>query len=293
MSLNYVLVTPARNEEEFIEGAIRSVISQSVLPKKWVIVSDGSTDRTDEIARGYAKAYDFIDFTRMPEHRDRHFAAKVSCFNAGYKLLSGVPCDVVGNLDADITFEPDYFEFLLARFAENPELGVGGTPFVEDGGQYDYRFTNIDHVSGACQLFRRECFEDIGGYKPIRGGGIDWVAVTTARMLGWQTRTFVEKVCFHHRKIGSGTSSALLTHFKQGQKDYNFGSHPLWQLFRASYQLARKPYGIRGLLMLSGYVWSSVRGVERPISADLIRFIRSEQLRRLRQKFSPINARTS
>ena len=69
---------------------------------------------------------------------------------------------------------------------------------------YDYRFTNIEHVSGACQLFRRACFEEIGGYFPIKGGGIDWTAVTTARMIGWQTRTFTDKTCLHHRPMGTG-----------------------------------------------------------------------------------------
>ena len=88
--------------------------------------------------------------------------------------------DVIGNLDADISFGPDYFEFLLAKFYDDPMLGCAGTPFVENGIHYDYRYTNIEHVSGACQMFRKQCFGDIGGYVPIKGGGIDFVAVTTA-----------------------------------------------------------------------------------------------------------------
>ena len=286
MKYSYVLVTPARNEEEYIEGVIESVASQSILPVKWVIVSDGSIDRTDQIVRHHAKTLDFIEFMRMDEHRERNFAAKVECFRAGRELLEGIDHDIIGNLDADITFGPDYFEYLLARFAENPRLGVAGTPFVENGGQYDYRFTNIEHVSGQCQLFRRECFDEIGGYAPIKGGGIDWVAVTTARMRGWETRTFTGKAFFHHRAMGTGNSGGLLVHFKQGQKDYSCGNHPLWEVFRAIYQLAGKPYILRGLLILTGYAWSSVRISKRPIPADLAQFIRAEQLRRLRQKFS-------
>jgi cellulose synthase/poly-beta-1,6-N-acetylglucosamine synthase-like glycosyltransferase len=283
MSLTYALITPARNEEANVEGVIRSVLAQSVPPLKWIIVSDGSTDRTDQIVEAYSRSCEFIELTRLPGARDRNFAAKVACFNAGYDLLNGIDYDIIGNLDADITFAPDYFEYLLARFAENPKLGVGGTPFIENGQQYDYRFTNIEHVSGACQLFRRKCFEDIGGYRPIRGGGIDWVAVTTARMRGWQTRTFTGTSCFHHRKIGTGDAGSLFVHFKQGQKDYALGNHPLWQAFRAAYQLAQKPYGIRGLLLLSGYMWSSATGKERHIPADLMGFVRGEQLRRLKQ----------
>ena len=293
MPCSYVLVTPARNEEDYIEGVIGSVISQSVPPLKWVIVSDGSTDRTDEIVRAYARSRDFIELLRMPEHRGRNFAAKVECFDAGRALLAGIDYDIIGNLDADVSFGPDYFEYLLARFAENPRLGVAGTAFVENGGRYDYRYTNIEHVSGQCQLFRRKCFEDIGGYIPLKGGGIDWVAVTTARMRGWETRTFTEKTFHHHRAMGSGASKGFLVHFKQGQKDYSCGNHPLWELFRAAYQAAGKPYILRGLFILSGYLWASLRVSKRPIPADLTQFIRGEQLKRLRRKFSSLSGRVS
>jgi glycosyltransferase involved in cell wall biosynthesis len=292
MHYSYVLVTPARNEEDYIEGVIGSVGSQSVLPRKWIIVSDGSTDRTDDIVRAHARTRDYIELIRMGEHRGRNFAAKVECFEVGRDFLAGVDYDIIANLDADITFAPDYFEYLLERFAENPRLGVAGTAFVENGGQYDYRFTNIEHVSGQCQLFRRQCFEDIGGYKPIKGGGIDWVAVTTARMRGWETRTFTEKAFVHHRTMGTGNSNGWHVHFKQGQKDYACGNHPLWEVFRAVYQCAGKPYVLRGLLILSGFLWASVRVARRPIPADLVQFIRAEQLRRLRQKFSPSSGRT-
>lgn len=285
MNMTYVLITPARNEEKYIEGVIRSVSAQTVLPRKWVIVSDGSTDRTDDIVQDYAGSHEFIRFTRMPEHRDRSFAAKVACFNAGYALLNGLEYDILGNLDADITFEPDYFEYLLNRFAENPKLGVGGTPFVEKGQHYDYRFTNIEHVSGACQMFRRQCFESIGGYKPIAGGGIDWVAVTTARMTGWETRTFVEKTCVHHRKIGTGTVGPSMLSFKQGRKDYFLGNHPLWEIFRAFYQMTRKPHVIGGGFLLLGYSFAALQKTPVPISKELVDFIRGEQLQRLKKCF--------
>jgi glycosyltransferase involved in cell wall biosynthesis len=284
MRYPYVLVTPAKNEEDYIEGVIKSVASQSVCPVKWIIVSDGSTDRTDQIVRDCAKGLDFIQFIRLDKNRGRNFAAKVEAFEAGRRLLAGIDYDIIGNLDADISFEPDYFEYLLARFAENPRLGVAGTAFLEDGERYDYRFTNIEHVSGQCQLFRRQCFEQIGGYKPLKGGGIDWVAVTTARMLGWQTRTFTGKTSHHHRRMGTGNWSGLHLHFKQGQKDYSCGNHPLWEVCRAFYQSLGKPYVLRGLLIMSGYLWASASIAKRPIPVDLIEFIRAEQLRRLREK---------
>jgi biofilm PGA synthesis N-glycosyltransferase PgaC len=282
-NFTYVLITPARNEEAFIEQTIRSVISQTVLPQKWVIVSDGSTDRTDDIVKAYLPNHPWMELVRMPERRDRHFAAKVGSFNAGYERVRRANVDVIGNLDADITFDSDYFEFLLARFAADATLGVAGTPFVEGTTSYDFRFTSMEHVSGACQLFRRECFEQIGGYVPVKGGGIDWIAVTSARMNGWQTRTFVERVCHHHRPMGTASAGKLRAIFKLGRQDYYLGGHPLWQMFRSCYQMGRKPYLLGGLSLLLGYGSAWIARVQRPVSPELIRFHQHEQMQRLRQ----------
>ena len=129
----YVLITPARNEEAHIEKTIQSVISQSFRPLKWVIVSDGSTDRTDEIVKAHLGGRNWMQFVRLPDQRDRSFAAKVSCFNEGLRHVRDLAFDVIGNLDADISFEPDYFEFLMHKFQAMDKLGVAGTPFKENG----------------------------------------------------------------------------------------------------------------------------------------------------------------
>src|SRR5947207_9908009 len=122
--LTYVLITPARNEEAHIEATIKSVVAQPSRPVKWVIVSDGSTDRTDEIVKRYAAAHDWIELVRMPERTERHFAGKVHAFNAGLERVGESKSDLIGNLDGDVSFEADYFEYLLGRFARNPRLGV-------------------------------------------------------------------------------------------------------------------------------------------------------------------------
>jgi len=281
--LSYAIVTPARNEEKHIQLTLESMVRQSRPPVRWVVVSDGSTDRTDDIVTEYVSRAGWIEFVRLPVERDRTFAAKVHAFNAGLESIRGLSFDLLGNLDADISFEPDYFEYLLARFAENGRLGVAGTPFVEDGSHYDYRFTNIEHVSGACQLFRRECFEEIGGYIPIEGGGIDWTAVTTARMKGWQTRTFVDRTCTHHKPMGTGSSKGQVQAlFRHGRKDCRLGGHPLWQLFRGAYQMTRRPLVVGGSALLAGYFWELAAGRERPISNELVRFNRAEQMARLK-----------
>jgi biofilm PGA synthesis N-glycosyltransferase PgaC len=277
----YVLITPARNEARFIELTIQCVVAQTVRPVKWVIVSDGSTDGTDEIVNRYTAEHPWMELVRMPERRERHFAGKVQAFNAGHARMAELDFDVVGNLDADVSFDADHFEFLTRKFVGDSLLGVAGAPFREGTYQYDYRFTNIENVWGGCQLFRRKCFDDIGGYVPVKGGCIDHIAVVSARMKGWKTRTFTEKVCMHHREMGTAQQGALAAKFKTGSKDYSVGNHPLWELFRMFYQMIQRPLVMGGLALGSGYVWSMIRRVKRPVSQELVAYTRAEQMRRL------------
>lgn len=282
----YVLITPARNEAAFIALTLKSMASQTVKPLKWVIVSDGSTDGTDDIVQRYAAVNDWIELLRMPERKERNFAGKVHAFNAGYARVRGMDYDFIGSMDADLSFEPDYFAFLLSKFDGQPALGLAGTPFKENNIAYDYRFVSIEHVSGACQLFRRECFEAIGGYVPVRGGGIDLIAVTTARMKGWQTRTFPERILMHHRAMGSAKYNPVAIRFKDGEKDYVLGGHPLWEIFRWTYQMSRPPFVIGGCALLAGYISAFLRREPKSVSPELQRFRRGEQMQRLRAKFS-------
>ncbi len=281
--INYVIITPARNEAQYIELTIRAMVAQTRLPLKWVIVSDGSTDGTDEIVGKYTVEHPWIELLRMPERRERHFAGKVHAFNAGYERVSGLHFGIVGNLDADVSFESDHFAFLIGKMEETPQLGVAGAPFREGTYQYDYRFQNIENVWGGCQLFRRECFEAIGGYLPLKGGCIDHVAVLSARHHGWQTRTFTEKVCLHHRQMGTALQGSLTAKFKFGMKDYSVGNHPLWELFRMFYQTTRRPFVVGGLALGIGYAWSQIRRTEILLSPELVAFARREQLQRLKK----------
>ena len=279
----YVLITPARNEAQFIELTIKSVIAQTVRPLKWVIVSDGSTDGTDDIVGKYAAEHDWIELVRMPERRERHFAGKVHAFNAGYARLKDLAFEAIGSLDGDISFDEDHFSFLLRKLAENAALGLVGTPFKEVSQEsYDYRFVSIEHVSGCCQLFRRQCFEDIGGYMPVKSGGVDHIAVLMARMKGWKTWTFTNKICLHHRKIGTAQHNTLMARFRTGAQDYALGGHPLWELFRTIYQTTRRPFIVGGMVLGAGYFWSLLRRLERPIPSEMVKFRRREQMGRLR-----------
>jgi poly-beta-1,6-N-acetyl-D-glucosamine synthase len=194
--------------------------------------------------------------------------------------------EVIGNLDADVTFEPQHFAYLVAKFIENPQLGVAGAPFVEGNYRYDYRFTGTENVWGGCQLLRRACFEAIGGYRPLKGGGVDLVAALTARMHGWETRTFMDSVCVHHRVMNSAMSDRFTRKFKWGRSDYRLGSHPLWQLFRSTYQLTKQPYIVGGLLILIGYFTAYLTRRPRTVSPEVAKFRGREQMQRLKAYFS-------
>ena len=290
--LRYALVTAARNEAAHIDRTIAAVAAQTLKPCTWVIVSDGSTDGTDDVVRAWTERERWIRLLRLDRPQSgRTFAGKAHAVNTGFVSVAGVDFELVGNLDADITLPPDYYEFLVGRFAAMDDLGVAGTPFVEAGHPptshtYRSRFASLDHVSGACQMFRRACFEEIGGYTPIVGGGIDWVAVTRARMRGWTTRTFLERVCTHHRPMGTADRSPFRARFRHGQEAYWVGAHPVWQAIRAVVQTARPPRVIGGLALLVGYLAAWYSGTS-PIPQDMREFHRSEQLRRLRSLLRP------
>ena len=280
---SYVLITPARNEEAFIEKTIESVIHQTVLPVKWVIVDDASTDRTPKIVGRYLAQYPWIELVQRPQRPDRSFAAKVEAFNAGFGRVDGLQYEIVGNLDGDISFEKDHFEFLLGRFLEDPGLGVAGTVFREEGYSSERdSFEGHKFVSGQCQLFRKQCWEEIGGYIPHRAGGIDWMAVTTARMMGWKTQSFREKSFFHYRHCGTANRTVLSSFFSYGQKDYYLGGHPVWELFRVTYRAAKQPYILGGLSLGLGYCWAFLRRTPRPVSRELMAFHRKEQMVKLK-----------
>jgi glycosyltransferase involved in cell wall biosynthesis len=279
---SYVLITPARNEEIFIEKTIESVIHQTVLPVRWVIVDDASTDKTPDIVSRYLVRHPWMEMIRRPPRRDRSFAGKVHAFNAGYDRVKGLRYAILGNLDADISFEEDYIEFLLRKFSEDSGLGVAGTIFGEEGYSSERdSFEGHNHVAGGCQLFRARCFEEIGGFIPNEAGGVDWIAVTTARMMGWKTKSFREKSFLHNRHLGMAERNFLSANFSYGEKDYYLGGHPVWELFRVAYRITKQPYVVGGLALASGYGWAMLRGIRRPISKELMTFHRREQMRKL------------
>jgi hypothetical protein len=283
---SYGLATAAYNEEKIMEQTIESIVSQTLRPQKWIIVSDGSTDRTDEIVKSYAAKYDFIELDRISEDHPRNFTAQVNAINRGFAKLKTLPLDFIGNLDADITVEADYFKLLLDKFAQEPKLGMaGGYIYEKQDGEFKNRSGNsISSVAHGVQLFRHECLEFLGGYEPFSWGGTDSHACVRLRMLGWKVQSIPELKAFHHRPTGAGFGAMRYT-FRGGLMDHYFGTHPVFELFRVARRILAKPYVVGGMVRLAGFIWGYCTGAKREVSDEYTRYLRQEQMSRLRLFF--------
>ncbi|MCI0714047.1 MAG: glycosyltransferase family 2 protein [Chloroflexi bacterium] len=284
MAAKYTLITPARNEADYIEKTLDSVVNQTLKPVRWIIVNDGSTDETGEIAGRYARKYDFIELININGDQQRNFGSKSKAVAFAYDQLAGVDFDYVGNLDADISFDPHYYENILRELEADPRLGIAG------GIRYDYRngaFELVDSarnsVGGPIQLFRRECWETIGGYMALPYGGIDAIAETSARMHGWKVHSFPQYRVYHHRATGTANRSVWSALFRAGIRDYTIGYHPLFEVARTVYRFKQRPYVLGSLVMLAGYFSALLRRFKRPVSPALISFLHREQLSRLKE----------
>jgi poly-beta-1,6-N-acetyl-D-glucosamine synthase len=287
--ITYVLVTAAFNEEAVIEHTLRSVVSQTLLPLRWVIVSDGSTDRTDEIVKKYAAEHDFIQLLRMTDKKHGHnFGAQVRAINAGVDQLKHLQYEFIGNLDADIGLDPEYFQSLFERFRRDLKLGLGGGYICdrqEDGSFLSRKNNSLRSVAHAAQMFRRPCFESTGAYQPLPYGGPDTHAEVSARMNGWAVRSFPELRVLHYRPTGTA-NGIFRNSFRQGLMDYSLGYDPLYEVAKVMARMSAQPVSLmQALTTLSAYAWSSVSRKERPVSKEFVSFLRREQRERLGHAF--------
>jgi glycosyltransferase involved in cell wall biosynthesis len=277
-NISYVLITAAHNEEAYIGTLISSVVSQTLLPSKWVVVSDGSVDATDEIVSRYAAIYPFIELVRVVDAHPRDFASKSHALNMGARRLRAYSYKFIGHLDADISFDSTYVQTLLLRFQMDPSLGIsGGVVHEEQGGRFRPRRTNsVRSVAGAVQMFRRECYEAVGGFLPMRFGGEDWHAEITARMSGWRVMSFSDLTVRHHRPTGG-----CAAWYRQGRMDYCMGCHPLFEMLRIIRRLASRPYVLGSLVRLWAFARGYFRREKRIASPEVVEYLRAEQMGRL------------
>lgn len=282
-SSKYVLVSAARNEEGYIEGTLDSVVSQTCLPEKWIIVSDGSTDKTEAIVLKYCRNHPFIDLIKRSTKDGRNFGSKAAAIAAGYARISVLHFSYVGILDVDVTFEPGYYEAVMERLDSDGELGIaGGLLWDSCGGTFVQQKLSIHwSVSGPVQMFRRGCFDEIGGYWALREGGIDAAAEVMARMKGWRVRTFPELKVLHHRRTGTEGKRVLRSCVQRGVQDYMLGYHPLFSLMRYVAHFGERPAVLSAVATIWGYFSSLASRKQRVLPCDFVRFLRKEQLGRI------------
>lgn len=276
----YVIITPARDEEAYLEKTIESVAKQTMLPMQWIIVNDGSRDRTGEIIDRYAAEYKWLTARHRPNRGYREAGGGViATFYDGYAQIATQEWDFLVKLDADLSFEPDYFERCFAEFENDPKLGIGGGGiYHEEDGKLKLEHNPQFHVRGATKIYRRECWKELGGL--LKAPGWDTVDELKANMLGWRTRTFADLRLSHYRFTGAA-DGAWKDCIKNGRANYITGYHPLFMLMKCARRLGRRPYLVGSVGLLWGYVSGYWRRIPRVQDQKLIRYTRSQQMRKM------------
>ncbi|MBE0447297.1 MAG: glycosyltransferase family 2 protein [Actinobacteria bacterium] len=284
----YIIISPVRNEENYIEKTLLSVTSQTVLPKKWLIVDDGSTDRTAEIAEDYSVRYDFIELIRRPQSPDEIAvkdriarAAPPRTFNYGLEHLKNEHFDFVVKLDGDLSFGSDYFERLFKEFEGNPRLGIAsGLSSFPRGSDLWTPFVPDEHVLGCTKVYRRECFMDIGGVVEVLGW--DTIDEIKAQMHSWETRHFKDIKLIHWRLMGSANGFAR-GKMRHGFTNYYLGYHPVYMLARVARRMFDRPYIISGALLAVGYLRGYLGHAEQFPDDRFRAYLRETQVHQLKR----------
>jgi len=227
----YALVTPVRDEEQYIGAMMDSILAQKVLPARWIIVDDGSTDRTPQIVASYQSRFDLVELIQLPARRERKAGGEQAITRAFGRLKLG-EYDFLGRFDADLLFDRDYIAQILGEFGRDPELGIaGGGLYVEKNGQLELERVPDYHVRGALKMYRRECFEQIQGITDRIGW--DTIDEVYAWTKGWKTRSFFDYRVVHRRPTGEGIA-ARRVYWQRGKAEYYTWSHPLFVLTKAA-----------------------------------------------------------
>jgi biofilm PGA synthesis N-glycosyltransferase PgaC len=276
----YVIITPARDEEEFLEMTILSVARQTILPLQWIIVNDGSHDRTGEIIDKYAAIYPWITARHRPNRGYREAGGGViATFYDGYSQLRSREWQFLVKLDADLSFSEDYFEQCFAEFAKDPRLGIGGGGiYHEENGQMRLESNPQFHVRGATKIYKRACWDALGGL--LRAPGWDTVDELKANMLGWSTRTFVDLRLLHYRFTGAA-DGAWKDCIKNGRANYITGYHPLFMFLKCARRLTKRPFILGSIGLGWGFLSACWRRTPQVQDPNLIRYTRNQQMRLL------------
>src|SRR6202140_5917856 len=277
---NYVVISPVRDEEAYIRFTVDCMARQTIVPKEWVVINDGSSDKTGEILDEYAQQYPWIRVVHRANRGFRKAGGGVGeAFNAGFDALQFRDWDFLVKLDGDLSFEPDYFEKCFQNFEKELRLGVGGGVicYLENGVK-DFEPSPAFHVRGATKIYKRGCWDAIGGFWPAPGW--DTMDEVKASMLGWTTRSFPELHLLHHRYTGAadGTWANLV---KNGRANYVCGYHPVFMLLKCVRRLRFKPYIVGSAALMYGFLSGYTQRIPQVDEPETIKYLRKKQLARL------------
>jgi glycosyltransferase involved in cell wall biosynthesis len=258
-------------------------MAQTQRPREWVIVSDGSTDRTNEIVADASREHPWIKLLALPSRFGRDFAAVVKNTERGVRTLECRDYAFLGLLDSDVTFQTDYFEQILMRFAADARLGLAGGVVIDVGTPRDRLPRNRHDVPGAVQFFRRECFESLGGLIAIPEGGWDALTCAAARLRGYETRLFTDLIVDHHKPRNIAHGGQLRRRWQLGVRDYGLGYHALFEFVRCCGKVHHHPFFFGAVAWWLGYCSAILQRRPRMIPAELLAFLRREQTGRLRR----------
>jgi glycosyltransferase involved in cell wall biosynthesis len=278
----YTIVSPVRNEEEYIEKTIISVVNQTIKPIEYIIVNDGSTDKTPQIIKKYTDKYSWIKCYERPKGKHSPGPGVVKAFYAGFENIKNDTWNFIVKLDADLSFEKDYFEFQLKEFALNPKLGMtSGVTYMPNGNGLVMDKMPEDHVRGAAKMYRRECFEQIGGLQQVLGW--DTIDELSAQHSGWTTRSYRNLVLIHYKPIGIKQTNLIKRELLAGDRQYYLGYHPMFAIGKNLYRMMQRPFFVAGFLNLIGFFKSCFQRKER-IEPELIKHLRKKQVQRMTLK---------
>jgi len=275
--IKYIIVSPVRNEEAFIESTIISVCNQLIKPQEWIIVNDGSKDSTCEIIKKHIIQNQWIKLINI-EDRGYYYPGTgvVDVIKKGYGNITNNDWDYLVKLDCDITIEPDYFENIFHEFSDNKNLGIAsGAVYLTDGKKETREKSQFDHPWGASKIYRKECFIEINGWKAIPGW--DLADILAAQMKGWETRCFDEYKILHHRESGSRRGGFTSGKFLLGRFLFRYGYSFLYTLFKGIYRIPERPFLIGGISLIVGYLVAFIKNEDKLFDKEMRKFLRKKQ----------------
>jgi len=284
--INYIIISPVRNEEKFLKLTVDAMVKQTLLPSEWIMVNDGSTDRTEEMIREYMVQYPWIKLLTLTD-RGYYFPGTgvVNVFNQGYAQIGDKDWDFLVKLDVDLSFEETYFEALFNRFNDNPKLGIAsGCTFVPNNNNtWTKEFDQKDHPVGASKVYRRACWDQMGGLKPVPGW--DLADLLSAQMHGWETALFTDLKIKHYRPTGSRRDGIWAPKFLQGRFEYKHGYTFGYTLLKATYKVFTPPVIIGSIAKVCGFTYAYIKKEEYFFEQDMRLFLRNKHKQWLRERF--------